>query len=173
MIYSLNRLCPIIAADCFIAADSNIIGNVTVEEKSSIWFGVTIRGDNDSIVIRKGTNIQDGTVVHTDPGFKVEIGPSSTIGHRVVLHGCKIGSYSLIGINSVILNGAHIGPYCLIGANSMVTAGKIIPERSLVMGSPGKIIRTLTDAECETLEESAMTYQTKINLYRDYFKVQG
>src|SRR5690606_11433037 len=119
---------------------------------ASVWFGVVMRGDNDPIIIGEDSNVQDGSVLHTDAGFPLEVGRGVTIGHKAMLHGCTVGDYSLIGINAVILNGAKIGKYCLIGANSLIPERMEIPDGSLVVGSPGRIKRQLTDAEKKMLE---------------------
>jgi len=131
----------------FVAPDATLIGRVVLEHEASVWFKVVIRGDNDPIVIGAGSNIQDGSVLHTDDGVPLTVGPAVTVGHQVMLHGCTIGEGSLIGIKAVVLNHAVIGRECLIGACALIPEGKVIPDRSLVMGTPGKVIRTLTDAE--------------------------
>ncbi|MEM7193711.1 MAG: gamma carbonic anhydrase family protein [Pseudomonadota bacterium] len=167
MIYSLNRICPEIHDDCFIAPSADIIGSVIVSEKASVWFNATIRGDNDVINIGFGSNVQDNAVLHTDPGLPLTIGQNVTIGHSVVLHGCTIGNGSLIGIGSVVLNHASIGESSLVGARSLVTEGKSFPPRSLILGSPAKAVRELTDDEVEGLAMSANSYQEKSRLYRE------
>ena len=169
MLYRFQDWTPKVDPSAFIADEATLIGNVEVEAGASVWFGSVLRGDNDLIRVGANSNIQDGTVIHTDAGLEVIVEESVTVGHRVVLHGCKIGAHSLVGINSVILNGATIGPWCLIGANSMVTSNKSIPERSLVMGSPAKVIRELTDEECENLKYSAEIYCEKVSLYKTQF----
>ncbi|MFT5111271.1 MAG: carbonic anhydrase/acetyltransferase-like protein (isoleucine patch superfamily) [Parasphingorhabdus sp.] len=166
MIYSYEGISPTISPDAFITDEATVIGNATIHSGASVWFGSVIRADNDLVQIGKNSNIQDGSVIHTDPGFQVLIGESVTIGHRVVLHGCEINSCSLIGINSVVLNGARVGSHCLIGANSMITSNKVIPDRSLVMGSPAKVIRELTDDECAEIEQAARIYCQKVASYR-------
>jgi len=145
MIYQLgDDTVDIQAEDFFVADNATVLGLVRLENNVSIWFNAVIRGDNALISIGENSNIQDGAVLHTDPGMPLTIGKNVTVGHKVMLHGCTIGDYSLIGINSVILNGAKVGKNCLIGANSLITAGKEIPDGSLVMGSPAKIIMPLT-----------------------------
>ena len=166
MRYQFEDHRPIISASAFVADSADIIGQVEVDDGASIWFGSVLRGDNDLIRIGRNSNIQDGSVIHTDPGIQVIIEDHVTVGHRVVLHGCQIGHHTLVGINTVILNEAKIGPWCLIGANSMITTGKVVPERSLVLGSPGKVIRTLTDDECALLEESAASYTHKAKRFQ-------
>lgn len=142
----------------WVAPTATLIGKVKLEAGASVWFGAVLRGDNELIHIGENSNVQDGTVMHTDMGSPLTIGKNVTIGHNVMLHGCTVGDCSLIGINSVILNGAKIGNYCIIGANSLIGEGKEIPDGSLVMGSPGKVVRELTDAQKKMLEASAAHY---------------
>ena len=142
----------------FVADNAMVIGNVLLREKSSVWFNVVIRGDNDLITIGPESNVQDGSVLHTDPGIRLTLGRGVTVGHKVMLHGCEIGDYSLIGINAVVLNGARIGHHCLIGANTLIPEGMVVPDGSLVIGSPGKVKRELSDNERKMLEMSAFHY---------------
>jgi carbonic anhydrase/acetyltransferase-like protein (isoleucine patch superfamily) len=159
MIYALDGIAPLIDATAWVAADANLIGHVVLEAGSSVWFGATLRGDNEEIRLGAGSNIQEACVLHTDMGFPLVIGANCTIGHRATLHGCTIGEGSLIGMGATILNGAKIGKGCLIGACALITEGKEIPDGSLVMGSPGKIIRQL-DAQAQMgLLQSAERYQ--------------
>lgn len=144
--------------ESWVAPTATLIGKVKLEAGASVWFGAVLRGDNELIHIGENSNVQDGTVIHTDMGSPLNVGKGVTIGHNVMLHGCTIDDYSLIGINSVILNGAKIGKYCIIGANSLIGEGKEIPDGSLVMGSPGKVVRELTDAQKKMLEASAAHY---------------
>ena len=157
-IYSLGDRRPEIRGECWIADNATVIGSVVLENNASVWFNVVIRGDNDPITIGEGSNVQDGSILHTDEGIPLTLGANVTVGHLAMLHGCTVGEGSLIGIKSVILNRAVIGKHCLIGANSLIPEGKVIPDRSLVMGSPGKIIRQLTDEEVERLQKSAQGY---------------
>jgi carbonic anhydrase/acetyltransferase-like protein (isoleucine patch superfamily) len=166
MHYRFETLEPVIDDTAFVAQSADIIGHVEILAEASIWFNAVLRGDNDLIRIGRGSNIQDGSVIHTDPGIEVIVEENVTIGHRVVLHGCRIGANTLVGINSVVLNHASIGQWCLIGANSMITSGKIIPDRSLVLGSPGKVVRELNDGECALIEASARSYREKVARYR-------
>ena len=146
MIYKLgDKQVEIRGDDYFVADNATVIGSVLIENNVSIWFNVVVRGDNDPIHIGEGTNIQDGSVLHTDAGIPMRIGKNVTVGHKVMLHGCEIGDDSLSGINAVVLNRAKIGKNCIIGANSLIPEGKEIPDNSLVMGSPGKVVKTLTD----------------------------
>ena len=158
-VYALGETRPTIAADAFIAPDANIIGNVTIEAGASVWFGVTIRGDNEPIVIGAGSNVQENCVFHTDPGCPLTIGANCTIGHKAMLHGCTIGEGSLIGMGATVLNRAVIGPRSLVGACALVTEGKEIPGGVLVMGAPGKVIRDLDAAAQQGLLASAAHYQ--------------
>ncbi len=168
MIYTLGENRPRISPDAFVADTATLIGRVEVLAGASIWFGSVLRGDNDLIRIGEHSNVQDGSVIHTDPGIEVIIEDHVTVGHRAVLHGCHIGACSLVGINSVLLNHVRVGSCCLIGANSMITSGKVIPDRSLVLGSPAKIIRKLDDEECRSLEHAAELYSEKVGRYRKY-----
>jgi carbonic anhydrase/acetyltransferase-like protein (isoleucine patch superfamily) len=131
----------------WVAPNAVLLGKVALDEDASVWFGAVLRGDNELIRVGARSNVQDGSVLHTDPGFPLDIGADCTIGHMVMLHGCKIGARSLIGIGSIILNGADIGEECVIGANSFIPEGKVIPPRSMVFGSPGKVVRGLGDEE--------------------------
>lgn len=159
MIYKLeDREVQLLGGPHFIAPNATLIGSVVLHPNASVWFGVVMRGDNDPIIIGEDSNVQDGSVLHTDAGFPLEVGRGVTIGHKAMLHGCTVGDYSLIGINAVILNGAKIGKYCLIGANSLIPERMEIPDGSLVVGSPGRIKRQLTDAEKKMLEASAAHY---------------
>ena len=144
--------------DWFVAENAVVIGRVRLENNASIWYGAVLRGDNDLIAVGENSNVQDLSVLHTDPGIPLTIGRNVTVGHKAMLHGCAIGDNSLIGINSVVLNGANIGRDCLIGANSLITEGKQIPDGSLALGSPARVVRQLTDAEKAMLRESADTY---------------
>lgn len=159
MRYSLgDRKIQIRGEDHFIADTAVVIGSVVLENNASIWFNTVVRGDNDLITIGEDSNVQDLSMLHTDVGFKLTIGKGVTVGHKVMLHGCTIGDYSLIGINSVILNGAKIGKNCLIGANTLIPEGKEIPDGSMVLGSPGKIVKELSDGQKKFLEMSAAHY---------------
>ena len=149
----------------WIAPNASIIGDVTLEKNTSIWFNVTLRGDIENIYVGEGSNIQDGSVLHTDPGYPLKIGKNVTIGHLVMLHGCTVGDNSLIGIGAVILNNARIGKNCIIGANALVTENKEIPDNSLVIGTPGKIIRLVTDEEVKKKKKNAIHYQENWKKY--------
>ncbi|KQX50340.1 gamma carbonic anhydrase family protein [Ensifer adhaerens] len=142
----------------WVAPDANVIGQVEIGEEVGIWFGVTLRGDNEPIRLGARTNIQENVVIHVDPGFPVTIGEGCTIGHGAIIHGCTIGENSLIGMGATVLNGAKIGRNCLVGANALVTEGKEFPDNSLIVGAPAKAIRTLDDAAVEGLKRSAAHY---------------
>lgn len=159
MIYSLgDRRVEFHGEDWFIADNATVIGSVVLKHNASIWFNAVVRGDNDIITIGENSNVQDGSILHTDPGILLTIGRDVVVGHLAMLHGCIIGDNSLIGIKSLIMNRAVIGKNCLIGANSLIPEGKIIPDNSLVMGSPGKVVRTLTGQEIEGIRLSAGRY---------------
>ncbi|MGK0499727.1 MAG: carbonic anhydrase/acetyltransferase-like protein (isoleucine patch superfamily) [Oceanicoccus sp.] len=173
VIYSLDDLKVELKGDCFIADNATVIGNVSVGHNASIWFNAVIRGDNELITIGDDSNVQDGSVLHTDPGCPLNVGQGVTIGHKVMLHGCTIGDYSLIGINAVVLNGAKIGKYCLIGANSLVPENMEIPDGSLVVGSPAKIKRQLSPKQQQGLEYSAQHYVENGQRYARSLKAEG
>ncbi|MEO6565073.1 MAG: gamma carbonic anhydrase family protein [Casimicrobiaceae bacterium] len=171
MMYNLGeRHIELRGSNHYVAPDATLIGSVVLEESASVWFGVVIRGDNEPIVVGARSNIQDGSVLHTDAGIPMVIGPDVTVGHLVMLHGCTIGEGSLIGIKAVILNRAVIGRDCLIGACALVPEGKVIPDRSLVMGIPGKVVRTLTDEEVAGNRAAAANYVARARRYREMLK---
>lgn len=156
----------------WIAPNATVIGNVRLDEGASVWFGAVLRGDNELIHIGQNSNVQDGAVMHTDPGSPLTLGTGVTVGHNAMLHGCTVGDHSLIGINAVVLNGARIGKHCIIGANALIAEGKEIPDGSLVMGSPGKVVRELTDAQKSMLEASAAHYVHNAERYARDLAVQ-
>lgn len=156
----------------WVAPNAVLLGKVRLEEDASVWFGAVLRGDNELITVGDRSNVQDGCVLHTDPGFPLTIGADCTIGHMVMLHGCSIGRGSLIGIGSIILNGAKIGEECLIGANTLIAEGKEIPPRSMVLGSPGKIIRQLSDDDVKRFGGAAGRYVTNGRRYAAGLKPQ-
>ncbi len=159
MIYALDGIAPEIGEDVWVAPDTNIIGKVVLEVGANVWFGVTMRGDNEEIRVGAGSNVQENCVLHTDMGFPLTIGANCTIGHKAMLHGCTIGEGSLIGMGATVLNGAKIGKGCLIGAGALVTEGKEIPDGSLVMGAPGKVVRMLDSEAQARLLKSAEGYR--------------
>jgi len=165
-IYSLGDRKPVLGPDAWVAPNATVIGDVRLGDNASIWWNAVVRGDNDTITIGACSNIQDGSVLHVDAGVPLTVGANVTVGHQVMLHGCTIGDESLIGIKSVILNRAVIGRHCIIGANSLIPEGKVIPERSLVMGSPGKVVRQLSDDEVARLLMAAEGYVENARRYR-------
>lgn len=173
MIYSLGERHVELRGDCFVADSAALIGSVVLENNASVWYNVLIRGDNDVITIGENSNVQDGCVLHTDPGIKLTIGKNVTVGHMAMLHGCTIGDNSLIGIKSVILNNAVIGRNCLIGANTLIPEGKEIPDGSLVLGSPGRVVRQLNEDDLARLQRSAAVYVDNSRRYRETLSVQS
>lgn len=157
-VYALGDLRPVVSEQAWIAPDANIIGSCQIDAGASVWFGATLRGDNELIHIGKNTNIQENCVLHTDIGFPLTIAEGCTIGHKVMLHGCEIGENSLVGMGAIVLNGAKIGKNCLIGAGALITENKVIPDGSLVMGAPGKVVRSLDEAAIQGLRASALHY---------------
>ncbi len=153
----------------WIAPTASVIGNVKIESKASIWFGAVIRGDNELILIGERTNIQDNCALHTDPGFPLTLGPDCTVGHKVILHGCTIGACTLIGMGATIMNGARIGKHCIIGANALIPEGKEIPDYSLAVGAPAKVIRTLTPDQGEAIRGAAENYLENAERFRTEF----
>lgn len=169
-IYSLDGVRPDIADNAYVAPSAQIIGNVKMADHSSVWFGAVIRGDNDLIEIGARTNIQDNSVLHTDPGIPLIIGDGVIVGHQVMLHGCKIGENTLIGIGATILNGAEIGKNCIIGAHSLITEGKVIPDGSMVVGSPGRIIKSLTEQHFQMLRINSEVYVANAKRFNQNLK---
>lgn len=172
MKYSLGNDRVEMAADAWIAETAAVIGKVKLEAGANVWFGAVIRGDVEQITVGEHSNVQDGAVMHADSGVPLTLGKGITVGHNAMLHGCTVGDYSLIGINAVVLNGAKIGKHCIIGANSLIPEGKEIPDGSLVMGSPGKVVKTLNDQQKKMLELSAAHYVQNAKRFRDELKVQ-
>jgi carbonic anhydrase/acetyltransferase-like protein (isoleucine patch superfamily) len=164
--YKVNGQTPWIHPSAYIAKMASVIGKVRLEENTSVWDFAALRGDNELIHIMQNSNIQEGAVLHTDIGYPLLIGKHVTIGHQACLHGCTVGDGSLIGIRSIVLNGAKIGKNCIIGAGTLITEGKEIPDRSLVFGSPGKVIRSVSDDEMNQLK-GASTYVKKAKLFKD------
>ena len=158
-IYALGSIQPTIDETAWVAPDANVIGDIALHAKSSVWFGATLRGDNETITLGQGSNIQENCVLHTDMGYPLVIGENCTIGHKVTLHGCVIGDNSLIGMGATVLNGAKIGKNCLIGAGALITENKVIPDGSLVIGAPGKVVRQLDQNAIAHLTQSALSYQ--------------
>jgi carbonic anhydrase/acetyltransferase-like protein (isoleucine patch superfamily) len=172
-VYSLGeRRVQVRGTDWYIAGSATVIGSVLIEDKASIWFNVVIRGDNDQITIGEGSNVQDNSMLHTDTGIKLTLGRNVSIGHMVMLHGCSIGDGSLVGINSAILNHAVIGKHSLIGAGSLIPEGKIIPDGVLALGSPAKVMRDLSLAEIDNLQNIANGYMRRAILFKQQLQPQ-
>ena len=172
-IYQIGAEAPEIDASAYIADDANLIGKVTVEANASVWFGVTIRGDNERITIGANSNVQESSVLHTDIGYPMTIGQNVTIGHQAMLHGCSVGDGALIGIQAVILNGAKIGNGCLVGAGALVTEGKQFADNMLIIGSPAKAVRALTEQEMINLKGNAANYVQRGQLFKTQLKKIG
>lgn len=169
MLYALDDTAPQIDPDvAWIAPTATLVGKIVVHAEASVWFGVVARGDNEAITIGAGSNVQENTVLHTDMGFPLSIGRGCTIGHAAILHGCTIGDGSLIGMGAIVLNGARIGRNCLIGAGSLVTEGKEIPDGSLVLGTPAKVVRKLDENEIAKFDRSAKSYILKAQGYLNH-----
>jgi carbonic anhydrase/acetyltransferase-like protein (isoleucine patch superfamily) len=173
MKYTFEDRRVVCKGDYWIAPDAIVIGSVIIESNASVWFGCIVRGDNDTITIGENSQLQDGCVLHADPGFPIAIGKNVSVGHMAMLHGCNIGDGSLIGIKSVILNGAKIGRNCLIGANSLIAENKVIPDGSLVIGSPGKVVRQLSETEIREINSASDHYVQKYKRYRESFRPDG
>ena len=169
-IYQLGALAPRIADSAWVADSAVVIGNVELAEAASIWFGAVLRGDTESLSIGVRSNVQDGSVLHADPGFPLVVGAGVTIGHQVMLHGCTIGDDSLVGIQAVVLNGARIGRHCLVAAGAIVTEGKQFPDGSLIMGAPARVVRPLTQEQIEGLKEGAQHYVDNARRHREGLK---
>lgn len=165
-LYQLGEHCPEVDPSAFVADTATVIGKVTLEPNSSVWFGATLRGDNERITIGANSNVQEGTVMHTDMGYPLTIGRDVTVGHQAMLHGCTVGDGSLIGIQAVVLNGAVIGKGCLVGAGALVTEGKQFPDHSLILGSPAKVVRTLSPEDLLRLQASAASYVARGQMFK-------
>ncbi|UOA14837.1 MULTISPECIES: gamma carbonic anhydrase family protein [Sulfitobacter] len=165
-LYALADARPDVSPDAWVAPDANVIGKVTLGPEASVWFGSTLRGDNEMITVGRGSNVQENCVFHTDMGYPLTVGEDCTIGHKVMLHGCTIGDNSLIGMGATVLNGAKIGKNCLIGAGALITENKVIPDGSLVMGVPGKVVRELDAQAIQRLTASAKHYAENAARFR-------
>lgn len=172
MIYQLGEARVAAEGDYWVADSASVLGKVLLKQDASVWFNAVLRGDNDQITVGEGSNVQDGAVLHTDPGYPLVIGSHVTIGHKVMLHGCEIGDGSLVGINAVVLNGAKIGKNCLIGANALITEGKVIPDNSMVLGSPGKVVKTLSEEQAMGIRIGAKHYVKNARRFRQTLKPQ-
>ncbi len=169
-VYRIADKVPQLAESAWIAPNATVIGDVRLAENVSIWWNAVLRGDNDPITIGENTNVQDASVLHTDAGVPLTLGRDITVGHMVMLHGCTIGDGSLVGIKSVILNGAMVGKHCLIGANTLIAEGKVIPDRSVVMGSPGKVVRELSDEQLARFARNAPHYVQNARRYQQFLE---
>ena len=166
-VYALNDTVPQVHETAWVAESATVIGNVRLHADTSVWYGAVVRGDNELITVGRGSNVQDGSVLHTDHGFPLTLGEGVTVGHQVTLHGCSIGDGSLVGIQAVVLNGARIGRNCLVGAGALVTEGKEFPDNSLIMGSPAKVVRELSPEQAQRLRQSAQNYIANAARHRD------
>ncbi|KAF7599731.1 MAG: gamma carbonic anhydrase family protein [Candidatus Dactylopiibacterium carminicum] len=165
-VFALDEISPILDENVWVADSAHVIGRVILGADASVWFNAVLRGDNEPITIGARTNIQDGCVLHTDPGVPLTIGADVSVGHMAMLHGCTVGEGSLIGMNATLLNRSVIGKHCLIGAKTLIPEGKVIPDRSLVVGTPGRIIRELTDEEVARLAASTDAYIRQARRFR-------
>jgi carbonic anhydrase/acetyltransferase-like protein (isoleucine patch superfamily) len=165
-IYKLGTKLPEIHKTAFIASEATIIGDVHIHENTTVWPGAVLRGDNEPIIIGENTNLQEGAILHADPGFPLTIGQNVSVGHQAMLHGCSVGEGSLIGIQAIVLNGASIGRNCLVAAGAVVTENKSYPDRSLILGSPAKVFRELTDAEIADMHSNTADYVKKGKYYQ-------
>ena len=165
-LYRLDTIAPQLGQDVWIAPNATVIGDIRLADRASVWFNAVLRGDNDPIFIGAETNIQDGSILHTDKDVPMSIGARVTVGHKVMLHGCTVGDGCLIGIGSILLNRCQIGAHSIVGANTLIPEGKVFPERVLIVGSPGKVVRELTDDEVARLEKSAAHYVQNARRYR-------
>lgn len=171
-IFELDGVRPQLPANgrCYVADNATVLGKVVLEEDSTIWFNAVLRGDNELITVGRRSNVQDGCILHTDPGFPLVIEDNCTIGHLAMLHGCTIGRGSLIGIGAVVLNGAKIGEECLIGSKALIAENKVIPPRSVVLGAPGKVVRQVNDKDLELIRWGLDYYVSKLSLYANKLK---
>src|SRR5580698_1048780 len=170
-VYRLGEASPTVAASCYIAPNAVVLGKVILLDNSSVWFGATLRGDNETISIGTGSNVQDGAVLHTDPGFPLRVGANVSVGHQAMLHGCTVGEGSLIGIQAVVLNAAVIGRGCLVGAGAVITERKVFADGTLILGAPAKVVRELTAEERENLLKVAANYAARGAYYRNHLQL--
>lgn len=172
-IYQLGEHAPDIAASAYVTDTATVVGRVTIKANSSVWFQVTVRGDNEDITIGENCNLQDGAVLHADPGFPLTLADNVSVGHQAMIHGCTIGEGSLIGIQAIILNGAKIGKNCLVGAGALVTEGKEFPDNSLIIGAPAKAVRSLNESDIAKLQRIADSYVTRSREFKNTLKKIG
>jgi carbonic anhydrase/acetyltransferase-like protein (isoleucine patch superfamily) len=170
-LYKLGEVSPTLAMSAYVAPSASVIGNVILADRSSVWFGATLRGDNEAISIGAGSNVQDGAVMHTDPGFPLTVGAHVSVGHQAMLHGCTVGDGSLIGIQAVVLNAAVIGRGCLVGAGAVITERKVFTDGTLILGAPAKVVRELSAEERENLLKIAGNYAARGAYYRDHLQL--
>lgn len=173
MLYTLGDAAVRAEGDFWVADNAVVVGKVLLKQDANVWFNAVLRGDNELITVGEGSNVQDGAVLHTDPGYPLVIGAHVTVGHKVMLHGCEIGEGSLIGINSVVLNGVKIGKNCIIGANALISEGKQIPDNSMVLGTPGKVVKTLTDEQGMAIRIGAKHYVDNARRFRTQMALQA
>ena len=167
-LYKLGEVSPTLAMSAYVAPSASVIGNVVLSDRSSVWFGATLRGDNEIISIGRNSNVQDGAVLHTDPGFPLSVGVDVSVGHQAMLHGCTVGDGSLIGIQAVVLNAAVIGKGCLVGAGAVITERKVFADGTLILGAPAKVVRELTAEERQNLVKIAANYAARGAHYRSH-----
>lgn len=173
MIYRLGERQPQIGTGCWVAPNATLIGSVRLEARANIWFNVVIRADQDEIVIGEDSNVQEGSVLHTDTGFTLRVGRGCIVGHMAMLHGCEIGDHCLIGIGAVILNGAKIGNNCLVGAKALITEGKVFPDNSMILGAPARVARSLTEDEIKWLQGGGQHYVDNARRFREQLQECG
>ncbi|HEY4071713.1 MAG TPA: gamma carbonic anhydrase family protein [Herbaspirillum sp.] len=169
-LYQFEQHTPVVDASAYVADSADVIGQVRIEANASVWFNATVRGDNDQITIGANSNVQDGAMLHADPGYPLTLGSNVTVGHQAMLHGCTVEEGALIGIQAVVLNGAVIGKNCLVGAGALVTEGKRFPDNSLILGSPAKVVRTLSPEDIAKMQATVDGYVAKIPLFKTSLK---
>jgi carbonic anhydrase/acetyltransferase-like protein (isoleucine patch superfamily) len=170
-VFRLGESAPTIAASAYVAPSASVIGKVVLADRSSVWFGATLRGDNEIIRIGRNSNVQDGVVMHTDPGYPLTVGADVSVGHQAMLHGCTVGDGSLIGIQAVVLNAAVIGKGCLVAAGAVITERKVFADGTLILGAPAKVVRELTAEEREELLKIAANYAARAEYYRNHLQL--
>ncbi len=170
-LYQLGEISPTTAPTAYVAPNASVVGKVVLADNSSVWFAATLRGDNETISIGAGSNVQDGAVLHTDPGFPLMVGSHVSIGHQAMLHGCTVGDGSLIGIQAVVLNAAVIGKGCLVGAGAVITERKVFADGTLILGAPAKVVRELTPEEKENILKVAANYAARGAYYRTHLQL--
>ena len=173
LIVSVAGHTPQIDPDAWVAPNASVIGQVSLAAGASVWYGAVMRGDNDGITLGRRTNVQDGSVLHCDPGVPLTLGDDVTVGHQVMLHGCSIGDGTLVGIQAVVLNHARIGRHCIVGAGALVTEGKEFPDGSMIVGAPAKVVRTLSPEQFQLLQRLSEAYQAQTRRHRDGLKRIG